>query len=283
VSDKALHDKTAIVTGGAGGIGSATAEAMVRDGADVLISGRTQGKLEAAAARLAPIAAASGGSIEWLVGDALVEDDIAALVAQAEQRRGHVDIAVNVVGSASSFGPILRAKPADLEQTMRQNVSSAFHVIKHAGASMVRGGGGSIVAVSSMQATESAPLMSFYCAAKAGLEMMCRVAADELGQSGVRINMVRPGLTKNGRDGHLSENEAVLDAYYEEQPIRRAGETVDIANAIRFLAGPESDWTTGAVLTVDGGTSLRRFPDLNFHWQPILGDELAKAARGEIS
>ncbi|HEX4391736.1 MAG TPA: SDR family oxidoreductase [Mycobacterium sp.] len=279
---RALHGLTAIVTGGAGGIGSATAEALLRDGADVLISGRTAAKLEAVAARLAPIAAASGGSINWLVGDALVEDDVADLVALAERRRGRVDIAVNVVGSASAFGPILRAKSADLEQTMRQNVSSAFHVIKHAGASMVRAGGGSIVAVSSMQATETAPLMSFYCAAKAGLEMMCRVAADELGQSGVRVNLVRPGLTKNGRDGHLSENEAVLAAYYDQQPIRRVGETTDIANAIRFLAGPESDWTTGTSLTVDGGTSLRRFPDLDFHWQPILGEELAKAARGEI-
>jgi NAD(P)-dependent dehydrogenase (short-subunit alcohol dehydrogenase family) len=281
VNNRALLGKTAIVTGGAGGIGSATAEALLRDGADVVICGRTEAKLEATTVRLAPVAEESGGSIRWSAADALVEDDIALLVADVEQRSGRLDIAVNVVGSASAFGPIVRAKSIDLDQVMRQNVSSAFHVIKHAGAAMVRAGGGSIVAVSSMQATEVAPLMAFYCAAKAGLEMMCRVAADELGEHGVRINMVRPGLVKNGREGHLSENEAVLQEYFAQQPIRRAGETTDIAQAIRFLAGPESSWTTGTALTVDGGNSLRRFPDLAFHWESIIGEELALAARGE--
>lgn len=105
-----------------------------------------------------------------------------------------------------------------------------------------------------------------YCAAKAGLEMLCRVAADELGHAGVRVNMVRPGLTRNGNAEHLSSDPDVVAAYMVQQPLARVGEAGDIAAAIRFLAGPESSWITGEAITVDGGTSLRRFPDLTDNW-----------------
>lgn len=105
-----------------------------------------------------------------------------------------------------------------------------------------------------------------YCAAKAGLEMLCRVAADELGHAGVRVNMVRPGLTRNGNAEHLSSDPDVVAAYMVQQPLARVGEAGDIAAAIRFLAGPESSWITGEAITVDGGTSLRRFPDLADNW-----------------
>ena len=280
--ESSLAGRVAVVTGGAGGIGGATASVLLADGADVVIAGRTESTLEAMARRLEPLATSSGGSISWVTCDSLVESEVEALVARAGETKGHIDIAVNVVGGGRGTGPILRGDASALEETLRQNITSAFHLVKHAGASMVRGGGGSIVAVSSMQATESAPLLSFYCAAKAGLEMLCKVAADELGEFGVRVNLVRPGLTRNGSDTHLSTVPEVLDSYLEQQPIRRPGEAIDIARAIRYFAGPESDWTTGTALAVDGGNSLRRFPDLRFHWEPALGTELEKASRGVI-
>jgi NAD(P)-dependent dehydrogenase (short-subunit alcohol dehydrogenase family) len=281
-SEPSLIGRVAVVTGGAGGIGGATASVLVADGADVVIAGRTASTLEATARRLEPLAETSGGSISWSVCDSLVESEVEALVARAAEARGQVDIAVNVVGGGRGTGPILRGEASALEATMRQNITSAFHLIKHAGASMVRGGGGSIVAVSSMQAQQTAPMLSFYCAAKAGLEMLCKVAADELGEFGVRINVVRPGLTRNGSETHLSAVPKVVDAYLEQQPIARSGESIDIAQAIRYFAGPESGWTTGTGLTVDGGTSLRRFPDLRFHWEPNFGEEMEKASRGII-
>jgi hypothetical protein len=73
-----------------------------------------------------------------------------------------------------------------------------------------------------------------------------------------------------------------MDAYYVQQPLRQAGEPQNIAAGIRYFLGPESDWTTGTTLLVDGGTSLRRFPDLAFHWHKSIGDEMDKAARGEV-
>jgi NAD(P)-dependent dehydrogenase (short-subunit alcohol dehydrogenase family) len=280
-SEPSLSGQSAVITGGAGGIGGATASVLVADGADVVIGGRTASTLEATASRIEPLAKASGGSISWLVCDALVESDVEALVARGSETTGRVDIAVNVVGGSKGIGPILRGDPSALEWTMRQNITSAYHLIKHAGANMVRGGaGGSIVAVSSMQSIQSAPLLSFYCAAKAGLEMLCKVAADELGEFGVRVNLVRPGLTRNGNESHLSALPDVVAAYLVEQPIRRTGEAIDIAHAIRYFSGPESSWTTGTGLTVDGGTSIRRFPDLAFHWTPTFGTEMEKASRG---
>jgi NAD(P)-dependent dehydrogenase (short-subunit alcohol dehydrogenase family) len=273
---------SAVITGGGGGIGSATASVLVDDGAHVLIAGRTESTLRQVALALEPAAKASGGSIRWAVCDALDEPQVQALVSSAAVPTGRVDMAVNVVGGGRGILPILRCSVEIVEGTLRQNITSAFLVIKHAGAAMVRDGGGSIVAVSSMQATQTAPLLASYCAAKAGLEMLCQVAADELGEHGVRINVVRPGLTRNGQPTHLSAIPEVLDAYFEQQPIRRAGESPDIAHAIRYLAGPESDWVTGVALTVDGGTSLRRFPDLAFHWRQRLSEEMDRAASGDI-
>jgi len=263
----------AIVTGGGGGIGGATAEVLAADGAHVVITGRTKDTLERTAARIAPKAQASGGSIAWKACDSLIEADVARIVADAAQHWGRLDIAVNVVGggAAGGIGPLLDCTAEGLEGTMRVNVTSAFHLIKHVAPVMIDGGGGSIVAVSSMQATEVAPRFNLYCAAKAALEMMCKGAADELGKHDIRVNVVRPGLTRNSSETHLSEISDVVDAYMVQQPIQRRGESIDIAHAIRYFAGPESSWTTGTALPVDGGNSLRRFPDLQFHW-----DELAK-------
>ena len=167
-----LSDQTAIVTAGGGAIGSATAELLVADGAHVTISGRTAAKLERVVDRLAPKAAAAGGSISAMAGDARDEDSIRALVERAAQRTGKVDIAVNVVGGGGgSTAPVLRYSVDAVMKTFEQNIVSAYLLLKHAGALMVRTGGGSFVAVSSMQSSESAPLLAAYST------VMCRICA----------------------------------------------------------------------------------------------------------
>jgi len=257
---------TALVTAGGGAIGSAAATALARDGAQVLISGRTEATLVAAAERIAEAAEAEPGQVRWAVADGLQADDVAGLVAEASRPTGQLDIAVGVVGGGTAGAFLVDTTVEALEQNLRQNITAPFQLIKHAGRAMMETGGGSIVAVSSMQAHQVAPLLGPYCAAKAGLEMLCRVAADELGQYRVRVNTVRPGLTRTGKATHPSSDEAAMAAYMEQQPIDRPGEPQDIGAAIRYLAGPESTWVTGQSLTVDGGTSLRRFPDLTDFW-----------------
>jgi NAD(P)-dependent dehydrogenase (short-subunit alcohol dehydrogenase family) len=283
VTAGALLGRRAIVTAGGGAIGSATARALLADGADVLISGRTEAKLERVADALRDLASASGGSIEHQACDSLDEDGVRALVERAAQRTGRVDIAVNVVGGGGGgTSPVLRYTREMFMSTLEQNMLSAYLLLKHAGAAMVRQGGGSFVAVSSMQSHQTAPLLAAYCASKAGLEMLLKVAADELGGHGVRVNVVRPGLTRTGVASHPSSNADALAAYLEQQPIARPGEPDDIAQAIRYFAGPESSWTTGQALDVDGGCSLRRFPDLTEFWRPRFGDAMDDAARGIV-
>src|SRR4051812_31216952 len=214
--ERPLEGMSAVITAGGGAIGSATAGVLVRDGAHVLISGRTAEKLEKVAAALEDDAAAAGGSIGWMAADGLDEEQISALVERAGQHTGRVDMAVNVVGGGGGgSAPILRYNVEALVGNLRQNIVSAYLLLKHSGAAMVRQGGGSFVAVSSMQATEPAPFLGAYCASKAGLEMLCKVAADELGAQGVRVNLVRPGLTRTGNPHHPSANERAMAAYYE--------------------------------------------------------------------
>jgi NAD(P)-dependent dehydrogenase (short-subunit alcohol dehydrogenase family) len=133
-----------------------------------------------------------------------------------------------------------------------------------------------------MQGIQPAPMFAAYCAAKAGLEMLVRCAADELGQHRIRVNAVRPGLTRTDATVGMFADEPTVAAYMEQQPLARDGESEDIAGAIRYFVGPESTWTTGQCLTVDGGCSLRRFPDLTPLHQKRLGDELDKAAAGIV-
>lgn len=282
-TNRPLANQTAVVTGGAGGIGRATSELLVRDGAHVVIAGRTESKLTAHVDRLSALAEAAGGSIRYRVCDALEDDQVRQLVDMTMEPTGRVDMACGIVGGAAGASPVLRYTVEQIETTMRNNITSTFLLMRHAGSAMVRQGGGSIVAISSMQGSQSAPIFAAYCAAKAGLEMFCKVAADELGEHGVRINCVRPGLTDTDATQGMVHNDAVTAAYLEQQPIKRVGAGEDIAQAVRYFLGPESSWTTGQALTVDGGTSVRRFPDLTAMWRERgLGESMDKQAQGII-
>lgn len=269
---QSLAGMSALLVGGAGGIGRAAARALLADGADVTIASRSAERLAAEATRLEPAAAEGGGSIRFTVCDSLDEAQVRDAVAFAAGPTGRLDAAVAIAGGGPLV-PILRYEVATLEETFRRNVTSFYLVLKHAGRVMARTGGGSVVAVSSMQAVQPAPLFGAYCAAKAGLEMLVRCAAEELGRHRVRVNAVRPGLTRTDATKGMFADDGVMRAYLEQQPIDRPGEADDIAGAIRYFCGPESSWTTGQCLTVDGGTTLRRFPDLHEWYRARLGDD----------
>ena len=104
--------------------------------------------------------------------------------------------------------------------------------------------------------------MSTYCVSKAGIDMLVKNTADELGHQGIRVNSVCPGLVETELASALLETPPVLEDYLNCMPIKRHGTVNDIAAAVRFLCGPESSWITGVVLSVDGGHHLRRGPDL---------------------
>lgn len=268
-----LDGTTALLVGGAGGIGRATARLLLADGAHVTLASRSEERLAAEADRLAPLATGGGGSVRWIVCDSLDEAQVDAAVELASEPTGRLDAAVAIAGGGP-LAPVLRYDVATLEDTFRRNVTSFYLVLQRAGEAMIRSGsGGSVVAVSSMQAAQPAPMFAAYCAAKAGLEMLVRCAAEELGAHRIRVNAVRPGLTRTDATTGMFADDDVMAAYREQQPLARPGEAEDVAGAIRYFCGPESSWTTGQCLAIDGGTMLRRFPDLTGWYRSRLGDD----------
>lgn len=275
-----LDGRNAIVIGASSGIGLATAEALAVDGARVLMCARGAERLEAAASALRTKLPDAKGRISTRVVDGLDGAQVKSAVEEASGTTG-LDIAISVPGGGN-FSPVLAYDDDDFSRTIDANVRPIFLLIKYAGKAMVRKGGGSIVAVSSTAAIMSSPFLAAYCAAKAACDQLVKVAADELGRQGVRINAVRPGLTRTGATDGMFGARPLIEAFLAEQPIRHEGEPGDIARAIRFLAGPESVWITGEALTVDGGHTIRKFPWLEEVAKGVVGENAYDAAmRGE--
>lgn len=274
MTDQPLAGRRALVVGGGSGIGLAAARLLAADGAHVTIAGRTVAKLEDAAATI-------DGSVGVVGCDVLDAGDVRNAVAVAEGGEG-LHIAVTVPGGGP-FRPVLGYEDDELDEAIRANIRPQFLVLKHAGAAMVRAGGGSVVAVSSTVADFPMPFNAGYSVGKAGVDQLVRIAADELGSVGVRVNAVRPGLTATDSTARMVSNPELAGRFLEQVPLGRLGEPVDIAGAIRYLAGPESAWVTGQILTVDGGNTLRRFPDLTDVARATLGPDVFDAVlRGEV-
>jgi len=153
---------------------------------------------------------------------------------------------------------VLEQDLATFMADMQLNVGSAFAAVRH-GAPLMREGG-AFVFISSTAAVLSFQGLSGYCAGKAALDHFVRVAADELGPRGIRLNCVRPGLTHTDGMDPFFANPAYVESFKPLIPLGRTGVPADIAAAVRFLAGPESSWITGQSLAADGGNELRGAP-----------------------
>ncbi|MEO1061124.1 MAG: SDR family oxidoreductase [Actinomycetota bacterium] len=250
---------SALVTGGGSGIGLACATRLAADGAAVTLMGRSGERLEVGRARL--LEAVPSARVSVAAGDVAEEGAVEAAVATATAAGPlrHV-VAAAGVGAA---GPLTDQDVDAWERVLAVNLTGAMLTVKHAARSMVaHGDGGSIVAISSIAGGLTHRLMTAYCVSKAGLEMLVRNAADELGAHGIRVNAVRPGLVPTEIADGLVSNEGIVADYLAQMPISRLGATDDIAEGVRYLAGPESGWVTGQILAIDGGHTLRRGPDL---------------------
>lgn len=254
--DRALEGRAAMVVGGGSGIGLGAARLLARDGAAVTIVGRTERKLRDAAAGLAD----EGLEVRWTTCDALDGSSVRDAVDASSDGERRLDIAV-VVPGGGSIRPVLLFDDDEFSRQVDANVRPVYLTLKYAGLAMVRNGSGSFVAISSTAAAFSTRYLASYAAGKAAVDQLVRVAADELGQYGVRVNAVRPGLTRTAATAGAFADDAMRGAFLDGQPLRRGGEVPDIAEAIRWFAGPESSWVTGQLLTVDGGHTLRSFVD----------------------
>jgi len=271
MGDLVLAGTAALITGGGSGIGLAAARHLLRDGASVTIAGRSQERLDVAAAELRT-EAPEGAEVRAVSCDVADEDEVARAVAAAADITGGLQHCVASAGTGT-VAPVVAMPASEWDRVMDINLKGAFFTLKHAGAAMVRSGSGAFVGLSSIAGPLTHPFMSAYCVSKAGLEALVRNAADELGRSNVRVNAVRPSIVPTELAAPLEQDPAVLANYLANMPISRTGTVDDVAHLIRFLCGPESSWITGQCIGVDGGHTLRRGPDVE-HWaRALYGDE----------
>ena len=245
-----LNGRSALITGGGSGIGLAAAARLAADGCNVTICGRTESKLAEAAGQIA--AAADGAEVGYVVADVTAEDDVIRAVAAAVERGGGLDIAFACAGGSQHLGPLVAAELDAVRATIELNYIGTFLTIKHAARPMLTQGGGSIIGMSSHAGADSFRSLGVYGSAKAGLDMLCRVAADELGSRGIRVNSVQPGIVATELMDPITAGSRLLDDYLPQIPMGRVGQPEEVANVALFLASDESSYVSGAVIPVDG-------------------------------
>lgn len=247
-----LAGTTALVTGGGSGIGLACARHLLRDGARVVLLGRTEQRLADAAVALR--AGTDASTVDWVVADVTDEAAVAEAVARA-----NTDLPLRtVVASAgiSAAGPVAQT-PLDAWRTVLDiNLTGVFVTLKQAAPVLRANGGGSFTAISSTGAVTATSYLSAYCAAKAGVDMLVRTAADEMGQWGIRVNCVRAGVVATEINAGLGHD--LMRANLDNVPLGRLGQPDEVAAMVAYLSGPRSGWITGAAMSVDGGHQLRR-------------------------
>ncbi|MFN8051511.1 MAG: SDR family oxidoreductase [Acidimicrobiales bacterium] len=254
-----LRGTSALITGGGSGIGLGAAAALVADGMSVTLMGRNEEKLTAAADGLRA-SAPEGVVVNAYAGDVTDEDAVIAAVALAASVNGGLDACVAAAGDGT-LGPVIATSLDEWNRVLGVSLTGVFLTFKHAGALMARSGGGSMVAVSSVASLVTHRFMAPYCVAKAGVDMLVRTTADELGGVGVRVNSVNPSIVRTDLVAMIEPDDTVGQSYLAGMPISRFGEVADVAPAIRFLCGPESSHITAVNLPIDGGHHLRTGPD----------------------
>lgn len=271
-----LAGRMALVTGGSGGIASACAALLLRDGCSVTLTARREAELAAVADRLRADAP-PGTEVRHVAADACTTEGVRAAVAAATADGARLRVCVATVGGGK-VAPLLAMDDEQFAEDLRRNTLSGFLAIKYTAPEIAAHGGGAIVAISTNAAKLSWPYLSGYASGKAGLEALVRVAADELAPLGVRVNAVRPGLVKSQEDARIFRDEELIAAYLANKPLGRTGVPEDIAGAVRYLAGPESSWTTGQSIAVDGGNELRAAPSFERLARATVGDAAVDAA-----
>jgi len=243
--------RLALVTGAASGIGRAITERFIADGMRVLA---TDVNLDGLAALSAP----HGDALVTARCDVTEEADLEAVAALGTELGGFHVVVANA--GRGAYSPIVDHPLAEWKAIIDLCLTGVFLTLKHGAHAMHDGG--SIITIASLNATQPSAGMSAYCTAKAGVVMLTKVAAMELGSRGIRVNSIAPGLVETNATSAFFMVPGVVDEFVDNTTIGRFAQPTDIAAMASFLAGDESSFASGAVFPVDGGASTKRYPDL---------------------
>jgi len=242
-----LHGKVAIVTGGASGIGLATVELFVEEGAHVVVADVEAARGEAAAARLGPAAA-------FKRTDVASADEVQELVDFTVARFGGLHVMFNNAGIGGAFRRFLDDDLRDFERVTAVNLLGVMLGSQRAARHMAKSGGGAIVNTTSIGGINPGAGLVAYRAAKAAVVHFSRSIAVDLAEHGIRVNCVAPAHIPTAINAAFDQGEIVR----RMQPLQRVGRPRDVAEAVLYLASDRSAQVTGIVLPVDGGTTAGR-------------------------
>ncbi len=246
-----LKDKVAIITGSAQGIGYATAELFVREGASVLMVDLDEAQVAASAKKASSFRA--GATALGLRADVRNFADCEAVVKTAVERFGRVDILVNNAGITKD-NLLMRMSEADWDMVLDVNLKGAFNFSKAVVRTMLKTRGGRIISIASVVGEGGNAGQANYAASKGGIIAFTKSLALELGSRDILVNAVAPGFIRTRMTDAIPEAER--QKILERIVLKRMGEPTDIANAVLFLASDESGYVTGHVLNVNGGAYM---------------------------
>lgn len=248
-----LENKTAVITGGAGGIGRATASLFIAEGANVILADLNEVELQQACAEI------GSNRISYVAGDVTSLADNKAMVRAAEERHGSLEIFVANAGIEGDVASIVDYDEHRFDQVLDINVKGPFLGLKAAIPAMEKSGGGSFIITSSVAGLQGAPNFSAYNTSKHAVIGLMKSAALECAPKGIRVNTVNPSQVETGMMRRIEEGIAPGEGEHIHQqmmgtiPMGRYAEAEDIARLMLFLASDDSSFITGSVNRVDGG------------------------------
>jgi len=245
-----LSGKVALVTGGSRGLGKDIALEMAQKGAKVAICGRKKENLDMTVEEFYT----RGLALLAMSANIGKSDQVKLLMQAIDAQFGRLDILINNVGMNILTPSVVETDEGLWDKILETNLKGTFLVSSHAASLMKSAGGGKMVNISSIAARKASKGMGVYCVAKAGVEMLTRVLAVELAPDHINVNAVAPGMVRTKFSQPLWSDEGLLKEVVQTIPLGRIAETGDVIGAVMFLVSDLSDFITGEVIAVDGGS-----------------------------
>ena len=247
-----LEGKVAIVTGGSRGIGKAIALTLADAGADVVVSSRKLVDLELVAEEIRGL----GRRSLAVAAHVRESEDIRNLVEKAKSEFGRIDILVNNAATNPAMGPLVDMEEKMYDQIMNTNLKGYTLLSQLVAKQMISQGGGSIVNISSVLGVTPDKGLGLYCISKAGIIMLTKAMAKELGEYNIRVNGIAPGVIQTRFSQALWEDEQLMKEELKNTPLKRIAQPEEVGRTALYLASDASAYVTGQTIVMDGGGSI---------------------------